>query len=198
MKWKLKKIPTLKIPYSLSQISRGDKKSRCHCFVLSRLKETQTLSKSLPTAWGKPLFEMCWFYIGTAQRASDTAPSVERTNMEKKCTKPSWQALTPPGKCGEKSAPNHPGKLLHTPPPPLRAMPIWKQQISKRSFPNLLSRWPNKAQARMIGFQEIWFSQSTSNSDCNRGIRNLDVFCELHNRNYKGVPWVLVNQSTQS
>ena len=33
----------------------------------------------------------------------------------KKCPKPSWQAFTPP---------------------PLRAMPIWKQHISKRGFPN--------------------------------------------------------------
>ena len=32
-----------------------------------------------------------------------------------------------------KSAPNHPGKPLH--PPPYRAMPIWKQHISKRGFP---------------------------------------------------------------
>ena len=33
----------------------------------------------------------------------------------------------------EKSTPNHPGKPLH--PPPFRAMPIWKQHISKRGFP---------------------------------------------------------------
>ena len=35
----------------------------------------------------------------------------------------------------EKSAPNHPGKPLH-PPFPLQTMPIWKQHISKRGFPN--------------------------------------------------------------
>ena len=33
----------------------------------------------------------------------------------------------------EKSAQNHPEKPLH--PPPFRAMPIWKQYISKRGFP---------------------------------------------------------------
>ena len=33
----------------------------------------------------------------------------------KKCPKPSWQALTPPGERGNKSAPNHPGKPLHPP-----------------------------------------------------------------------------------
>ena len=50
----------------------------------------------------------------------------------------SQMALDPPpfcqtGKRGKKSAPNHPGKPLH--PPPFRAMPIWKQHISKRGFP---------------------------------------------------------------
>ena len=34
----------------------------------------------------------------------------------------------------EKSAPNHLGKPLHTP-HTIRAMPIWKQHISKRGFP---------------------------------------------------------------
>ena len=34
----------------------------------------------------------------------------------------------------ENSALNHPGKPLQLP-PPLRATPIWKQHISKRSFP---------------------------------------------------------------
>ena len=64
-------------------------------------------------AWfRKPLCETYWFYMGLA--------------------------LTPPplcqtGKCGKKSAPNHPGKPLH--PPPLQAMPIWKRDILKRGFP---------------------------------------------------------------
>ena len=46
----------------------------------------------------------------------------------------------------EKGAPNHPGRPLHTP-PPFRAMPIWKQHISKRGFPyksgfsNLRAMW---------------------------------------------------------
>ena len=43
---------------------------------------------------GKPLFEMCWFYMGIAQIALDPPPSVKRANVEK-------------------SAPNHPGKPLH-------------------------------------------------------------------------------------
>ena len=37
---------------------------------------------------------MCWFYMGIAQIALD--PCVKGANVEKKCPKPSWQALTPP------------------------------------------------------------------------------------------------------
>ena len=37
---------------------------------------------------------MCWFYMGIAQLA--TPPLVKRANV-KKCPKPSWQVLTPPG-----------------------------------------------------------------------------------------------------
>ena len=62
---------------------------------------------------GKPLFEMCWFYMGIAQIALDLPPSVKRANVgksapdhpgkpfhpramwEKKCPKPSRQAFTP-------------------------------------------------------------------------------------------------------
>ena len=62
---------------------------------------------------GKPLFEMCWFCMGVAQIALDP-PSLKRANVEK-------------------SVPNHPSKPQH--PPFLRAMPIWKQHISKRGFP---------------------------------------------------------------
>ena len=36
---------------------------------------------------GKPLFEMCWFYMGIAQIALDP-PSIKRANVEKKCPKP--------------------------------------------------------------------------------------------------------------
>ena len=63
------------------------------------------------------------------------------------------------GKRGKKSALNHPTKPLHpranvgkkvpqtmlasfyTPPPPLRAMPIWKQQI-RQGFKNTNSKCP--------------------------------------------------------
>ena len=65
---------------------------------------------------------MCWFYMGIAQIALAPRPSVKQANVEKKCPKPSWQVLTPPGKVAKKG-PNHPGKPLH--PPPLRAMPIY-------------------------------------------------------------------------
>ena len=48
---------------------------------------------------------------------------------------PSWQALTPPGNVGKK-APQIILASLYTN-PPLQAMPIWKQHISKRGFPSL-------------------------------------------------------------
>ena len=64
---------------------------------------------------GKTRVEMCWFYMGIAQIALDPPPSVKRANVEKKCPKPTWQAPFTPSA--------------------LQAMPIWKQQISKRGFP---------------------------------------------------------------
>ena len=52
---------------------------------------------------GKPLFEMCWFCMGIAQIALDPLPpTIKQANVEKKCLKPSWQALTPLGKRGKK------------------------------------------------------------------------------------------------
>ena len=43
------------------------------------------------------LSTMCWFYMGIAQIALDPLPSVKQANVEKKCPKTSWQALTSPG-----------------------------------------------------------------------------------------------------
>ena len=46
---------------------------------------------------GKPLFEICWFYMGIAQIALDPpSPLCQTGKCGKKCSKPSWQALTPP------------------------------------------------------------------------------------------------------
>ena len=53
------------------------------------------LCKRLPLLLGKPLFQMCWFYMGIAQIALD--PSLSNRQM--------WG----------KSAPNYPGKPLHPP-----------------------------------------------------------------------------------
>ena len=66
---------------------------------------------------GKPLFEMCCFYISHCPNSSRPLPppSVKQANVEK-------------------SASNHPGKPLQQPPSPFRAMPIWKQNISKSGF----------------------------------------------------------------
>ena len=65
-----------------------------------------------PCQLGKPLFEMCWFYMGIAQIALEPPPFVKRANVEKKvpqtilvsrytprqhgkkCPKQSWQAFT--------------------------------------------------------------------------------------------------------
>ena len=57
-------------------------------------EEGQVLLK-FPFILGKPLFKMCWFYMGIDQTALDPPPSVKRANVE------------------EKSAPNHPGKPFH-------------------------------------------------------------------------------------
>ena len=64
---------------------------------------------------GKPLLEVCWFYMVIAQIALEPPPpSVKRENVGKKCPKPYWQALTYyPSQMWEKSAPNNPGKPLH-------------------------------------------------------------------------------------
>ena len=70
---------------------------------------------------GKPLFEMCWFFMGIAQIVLDSPPPLSngqtwnkkypkpswqaltpQANVGKKCPKPSWQALTPPGNVGKK------------------------------------------------------------------------------------------------
>ena len=49
---------------------------------------------------GKPLFEMCWYYVGIAQVALDPSPPPCQTGKRgKEAPQPSWQApLTPPGK----------------------------------------------------------------------------------------------------
>ena len=67
---------------------------------------------------GKPLFEMCLFFIWALPKQLQTPPpsSVKRANV-KKCPKLTWQALTPPGNMAKMSAPNHPGKPLRPPIP---------------------------------------------------------------------------------
>ena len=51
---------------------------------------------------GKPLFEMFGFYIGISQIALESPPLSNRRTWKKKCPKPLWQALTPPGNVGKK------------------------------------------------------------------------------------------------
>ena len=65
---------------------------------------------------GKPLFEMCWFYMGIAQIALDPPPSVRQTNEEEKV--PQTIQASP-----------------YTPRQTWGKMPLWKQHISKRGFP---------------------------------------------------------------
>ena len=60
-------------------------------------------------------------------------PLCQTRGREKKCPKPSWQALYTPGQTWGIKCTKHLGKPLQ--PPPFRAMPIWKQHISKGSFP---------------------------------------------------------------
>ena len=55
---------------------------------------------------GKPLFEMCWFYMGIAQIALDPSSSVKRANVGKKVPQTILASIYTP--------------------PPLRSIPIWK------------------------------------------------------------------------
>ena len=84
---------------------------------------------------GKPLFEMCWFYMGIAQIALDPPPSVKQANVEKKVSQTILASpYTPSPRQRGKRVPQTILASLYTN-PPLRAMPIWKQHISKRGFP---------------------------------------------------------------
>ena len=46
-------------------------------------KNTGNESFSFILLKGKPLFEMCWFYMGIAQIALGPSPSVKRRTVEK-------------------------------------------------------------------------------------------------------------------
>ena len=84
----------------------------------------------------KPLFEMCWFYVGIAQIALDPPSPLSNGQTWKKYV-PQTILASPytPGQSGKK-VPRTILASLYTPPlTPLRAMPIWKQHISKRGFP---------------------------------------------------------------
>ena len=61
---------------------------------------------------GKPLFEMCWYYVGIAQVALDPSPLCQTGKRGKNCPKPSWQALTTLQAAWGKRTENHPGKPL--------------------------------------------------------------------------------------
>ena len=60
------------------------------------------LCKRLPLLLGKPLFQMCWFYMGIAQIALDPPPLCQMGKHGKKVPQPSWQVLTPLGSVGKK------------------------------------------------------------------------------------------------
>ena len=50
---------------------------------------------------GKPLFEMCWFYMGGHCQNCCRPPPCQTGKRGKKCPKPSWQALSHPGNVGK-------------------------------------------------------------------------------------------------
>ena len=79
-----------------------------------------------------PFWNMLVLY-GHCPNSFRPPPCVKRAKIEKKCPKPSWQALTPPDNMGKKCP--KPTWQAFTNPPPLRAMPIWKKHISKSGFP---------------------------------------------------------------
>ena len=64
--------------------------------------------------WGKPLFEMCWFYMGFAQIDLPT-PLVKRANVEKRVPQTILASPYTPGQIYAKNAPNHHCKPFHVP-----------------------------------------------------------------------------------
>ena len=57
---------------------------------------SKTIVTTVTSPWpglGQPLFEMCWVYMAIAQIAQDP-PLYQKDKRGKKCSKPSWQALT--------------------------------------------------------------------------------------------------------
>ena len=69
---------------------------------------------------GKPLFEMCWFYMGNRHCPNSFRPStpfVKRANVEKSA-QIIWQAYTLPGNVGKKE-PQTILASLYTPTPHL-------------------------------------------------------------------------------
>ena len=78
--------------------------------------------------------EMCWFYMGIALLALDPPSALcQMGKRGKQCPKSSWQALTPPGKHGEKKCPKPSWQAFTHTPPPFRAMPTRKQHVLKEA-----------------------------------------------------------------
>ena len=94
-------------PYSQSKIQIG---------INHNIHTPALLLRTLREA---PFWNMLVLY-GHCQNSFRPPPPSTLSNGQtwtKKCPKPYWEAFTPP------------------PPWPLRAMPLWKQHISKRGFP---------------------------------------------------------------
>ena len=81
---------------------------------------------------GKPLSEMCWFYLGVAQIALDPPPLCQTGKHGKKVPLTILASPYTPLQTWEKSAPNNPRKPLHA---LTGNAHIEEQHISKRDFP---------------------------------------------------------------
>ena len=77
---------------------------------------------------GKPLFEMCWFYMGIAQIALGPPPLCRTGKRGKKVPQTILASPYTPGQTWGKKYPK-PSWQAFTPHPPMRTMPIWKQHI---------------------------------------------------------------------
>ena len=77
---------------------------------------------------------MCWFYMGIAQIALDPHPLCQTGKRGKKCSKPSWKALTPLGKCGKKGLQTI-LVSLYTPPPPITGNTHMETTHCKKGLP---------------------------------------------------------------
>ena len=97
-------------------LNRVKKHTRCDLLQFAQeLAQTICQARS-----GKPHFWNVLVLYRHCPNSFRASPLCQTGKRGKKCPKPPWQALTPPGNMGKKSASNHPGK-------PLQPRAMWEK-----------------------------------------------------------------------